>query len=163
MQRLFFRRLLEKLFTENDTMAIWFKNDLKLEDFASWGKNTMSEALGMQFTEIGDNYLKLSMPVDERTKQPYGLLHGGASVALAETAGSVASALVMDRSKFICVGIEINANHVRSAREGIVTGTCTPIHLGSSTHVWEIRIHDDKEKLVCVSRLTVAILERKDK
>lgn len=144
-------------------MSIWFNKDVKLEDFASWGKNNMAEILGMKFLEIGDNYLKLSMPVDERTRQPYGLLHGGASVALAETAGSVASALVIDPAKYICVGIEINANHVRSAREGIVIGTCTPIHIGSSTHVWEIKIHDEKEKLVCISRLTVAILERKDK
>jgi 1,4-dihydroxy-2-naphthoyl-CoA hydrolase len=144
-------------------MSIWFKKDLKIEDFSMWGKNTMSEVLGMKFMEIGDNYLKLSMPVDERTKQPYGLLHGGASLALAETVGSVASALVIDHTKYLCVGIEINANHVRSARAGLVTGTCTPIHIGSSTHVWDIKIHDEQEKLICVSRLTVAILERKDK
>jgi 1,4-dihydroxy-2-naphthoyl-CoA hydrolase len=144
-------------------MSIWFKKDLRLEDFALWGKHTMSETLGMQFTDIGDNFLKISMPVDERTKQPYGLLHGGASVALAETVGSVASALVIDHEKHLCVGLEINANHVRSARQGIVTGTCTPIHLGASTHVWEIKIHDEKDKLICVSRLTVAILPRKEK
>jgi 1,4-dihydroxy-2-naphthoyl-CoA hydrolase len=144
-------------------MSIWFKKGLRLEDFALWGKNTMSETLGMQFTAIGDNFLKISMPVDERTKQPYGLLHGGASVALAETVGSVASALVIDHEKHLCVGLEINANHIRSAREGIVTGTCTPIHIGASTHVWEIKIHDEKDKLICVSRLTVAILPRKEK
>lgn len=144
-------------------MSIWFKKDIKLEDFTSWGKNTMSEALEMIFTEIGDNYLKLSMPVNEKTRQPYGLLHGGASVALAETVGSVASALVVDHTKHLCVGLEINANHIRSAKEGSVIATCTPIHLGASTHVWEIRIHDEKEKLICVSRLTVAILPRKDK
>ena len=143
-------------------MAIWFKKDLKLEDFAHWPKDTMSDHLGMRFTELGDDQLKISMPVDNRTKQPYGLLHGGASVALAETAGSVASALVIDHAKFLCVGIEINANHVRSAREGLVTATCKPIHLGTSTHVWDIKIHDEKENLVCISRLTVAILERKD-
>lgn len=143
-------------------MSIWFKKSLSLDDFSSWGKNTMAETLGMKFTEIGDNYLTISMPVDERTRQPYGLLHGGASVALAETVGSVASALVIDHTKYLCVGIEINANHVRSARDGIVTGTCTPVHLGSSTHVWDIRIHDEKGKLVCISRLTVAILERKE-
>lgn len=144
-------------------MSIWFKKDLALEDFAGWGKNTMAETLGMRFTQIGDDFLAISMPVDERTKQPYGLLHGGASVALAETVGSVASALVIDHTKYLCVGIEINANHVRSAREGFVTGTCMPVHIGASTHVWEIKIHDEKEKLVCVSRLTVAILPRKDK
>ncbi len=143
-------------------MSIWFKKDLKLEDFALWGKHTMSEALEMKFTEVGDNYLKISMPVNEKTKQPYGLLHGGASVALAETAGSVASALVVDHTKYLCVGLEINANHVRSAREGLVTATCTPVHLGTSTHVWDIRIHDEKDALICISRLTVAILSRKD-
>lgn len=144
-------------------MSIWFKKDLKIEDFAMWGKNTMSETLGMKFTGIGDDHLKISMPVDERTKQPYGLLHGGASVALAETVGSVASALVIDHTKFLCVGIEINANHVRSAKEGLVTGTCKPIHIGSSTHVWEIKIHDEKDRLICISRLTVSILERRDR
>lgn len=144
-------------------MAIWFKKDIKIEDFSSWGKGNMAETLGMKFIEIGDNFLKLSMPVNEKTKQPYGLLHGGASVALAETVGSVASALVIDHTKHLCVGLEINANHVRSAREGLVIGTCTPIHLGASTHVWDIKIHDEKDKLICISRLTVAILPRKDK
>jgi len=100
------------------------------------------------------------MPVDHRTHQPYGLLHGGASAALAETLGSVSSALVIDQEKFICVGIEINANHIRSIRSGIVTGTCTPIHIGATTHVWDIRIHDERNKLVCISRLTVAILKK---
>lgn len=163
MQLLSCLKWLEKPFTENNLMSIWFKKDLKIEDFSMWGKHTMSETLGMKFTDIGDNYLKISMPVDERTRQPYGLLHGGASVALAETVGSVASALVIDHTKYLCVGMEINANHIRSVKDGSVTGTCTPVHLGSSTHVWEIKIHDEKEKLVCVSRLTVAILERKDK
>jgi 1,4-dihydroxy-2-naphthoyl-CoA hydrolase len=114
----------------------------------------------MQFSEIGENYLKATMPVDHRTHQPYGLLHGGASAALAETLGSVSSALVIDQEKFICVGIEINANHIRSVRSGIVTGTCTPIHIGATTHVWDIRIHDERNKLVCISRLTVAILKK---
>lgn len=144
-------------------MSIWFNKSIVLEDFALWGKNTMGDALGMRFSEIGDRFLKMTMPVDERTKQPYGLLHGGASVALAETLGSVASALVVDHERFYCVGLEINANHVRSAREGFVTGTCTPIHLGSSTHVWDIKIHDESGRLCCVSRLTVAILPKKDR
>ncbi len=144
-------------------MSIWFKKDIKIEDFSSWGQHTMSETLGMKFIEIGDNYLKISMPVDERTKQPYGLLHGGASVALAETVGSVASALVIDNTKHLCVGLEINANHVRSSREGLVIGTCTPVHLGASTHVWDIKIHDEKGHLICISRLTVAILKRENK
>lgn len=121
----------------------------------------MAEYLGIQWTEIGDSFIKASMPVDHRTKQPYGLLHGGASCVLAETLGSVASAMVIDHTKFICVGIEINANHIRSARQGVVIGTVTPLHLGTSTHVWDIRIHDEAGKMTCVSRLTVAIIPRK--
>ena len=120
----------------------------------------MGEYLGIEWTEVGENYLKAKMPVDHRTVQPYGLLHGGASCTLAETVGSVASAMVVDHSKFYCVGLEINANHVRSAREGFVTGIAMPLHLGSTTHVWDIKIYDEKEKLVCVGRLTVAILKR---
>ena len=110
--------------------------------------------------ELGPDYLKLKMPVDDRTRQPYGLLHGGASCALAETVGSIGSHLVIDPQKFICVGLEINVNHLRSARQGFVTATCTPLHIGSSTHVWDIKIHDDREKLICISRLTVAILKK---
>ncbi|MFZ9718943.1 MAG: hotdog fold thioesterase [Chitinophagaceae bacterium] len=139
---------------------IWFKKDLQLSDFATLGKDTMGEFIGIEWVELGDRFLKARMPVNERTKQPYGLLHGGASCVLAETLGSVASALVVDASSSICVGLEINANHIRSAREGFVIGTCTPIHLGASTHVWDIRIHDENEKLICVSRLTVAVLKR---
>lgn len=123
---------------------------------------TMGDHIGIVFTEIGDDYLKATMPVDERTRQPYGLLHGGASVALAETLGSVASSLVLDTNVFICVGLEINANHIRSARQGLVTGIASPIHLGSSTHVWDIKIYDERERLLCISRLTVAILKGKD-
>ena len=102
------------------------------------------------------------MPVDDRTIQPHGLLHGGASAAMAETIGSIASSLVIDPEKYVCVGLEINANHVRSVRSGgIVKATCTPLHLGGSTHVWDIKIHDELQKLVCVSRLTVAILQKR--
>lgn len=139
--------------------SIWFKKDISLAELQSMNAGTMGEYIGIEFTEIGDQFLKARMPVDHRTRQPYGLLHGGASVALAETLGSVASALVMDREKFICVGMEINANHVRSAQQGWVTGIATPLHLGSSTHVWDIKIKDEKERLICVSRLTVAILK----
>lgn len=142
-------------------MHIWHKQDLTLSDFASLGKDTMGDHIGIRFSELGDNYLKATMPVDNRTKQPYGLLHGGASVTLAETLGSVGSALVIDQDNFICVGQEINANHIRSARSGFVTGTATPIHLGASSHVWEIMIHDEAGKLVCISRLTVAILKKR--
>src|SRR4051795_7933870 len=143
-------------------MSIWFKKDIVISDFENWSKNTLNEHLGIKITELGDNFVKASMPVDHRTHQPHGLLHGGASAALAETLGSVASALVIDRQNFICVGIEINANHIRGVKTGLVTGTCTPIHIGSTTHVWDIRINDDNNKLICVSRLTVAILKKKN-
>ena len=142
-------------------MSIWYKQDITLELLDQLNKNNLGEHLGMRFTEIGDNYLKATMPVDHRTQQPYGLLHGGASVALAETLGSVGSALIIDLEKYICVGIEINANHVRGVKSGIVTGIATPIHIGSSTHVWDIKIYDDKEKLVCISRLTVSVLDKR--
>ena len=143
-------------------MSIWFKKDITIPEFEHWRQNTMVEYLQIKITEFGDNFIKASMPVDHRTHQPYGLLHGGASATLAETLGSMASALVIDRKKFICVGIEINANHIRSVRNGFVIGTVTPIHIGSTTHVWDIRIHDENNKLICVSRLTVAILKKKD-
>lgn len=123
--------------------------------------STMGNHLGMEWKEIGSDYLKISMPVDDRTRQPYGILHGGASCALAETVGSVASYFVIDHEHFICVGLDINANHVRSVREGTVTGTARPLHLGATTHVWDIKIQDEKERLVCISRLTVAILKKR--
>lgn len=141
-------------------MSIWFNKSLSLPDMVPLGPNTMGEHLGMEWVEVGHDFLKMKMPVDERTKQPYGLLHGGASCALAETIGSIASHYVIDTSQYICVGLEINANHVRSAREGYVTATCTPLHIGASTHVWDIKIHDENGKLVCISRLTVAILKK---
>ncbi|WP_290793393.1 hotdog fold thioesterase [Flavihumibacter sp. UBA7668] len=137
--------------------VIWFNPNLKMEDLLLLGKGTMGEHLGIEWEELGPDYIKASMPVDYRTKQPYGLLHGGASVALAETLGSVGAALSVDARKFIAVGMEINANHIRSAREGRVTGITRPIHRGASTQVWEIRIEDELGKLVCISRLTVAI------
>jgi 1,4-dihydroxy-2-naphthoyl-CoA hydrolase len=141
-------------------MPIWFKPDNSPQDLNLLGKNTMGEYIGIEVTEIGDNYLKAKMPVDDRTRQPYGILHGGASAALAETLGSVASALVIDQSQFDCVGLEINANHIRAVREGSVYGTVIPLHIGRTTHVWDIKIYDDREKLVCVSRLTVAIIRK---
>jgi 1,4-dihydroxy-2-naphthoyl-CoA hydrolase len=141
-------------------MSIWFNKSLKLSDLGAIEPGTMAEFLGMEWTELGDDYVKIKMPVDQRTKQPYGLLHGGASCALAETIGSVASQLVLDPNKFICVGLEINANHIRSARNGYVTGTATPLHLGGTTHVWDIKIHDDAKQLICICRLTLAILKK---
>jgi 1,4-dihydroxy-2-naphthoyl-CoA hydrolase len=140
---------------------IWFNKSLTLEDI-DFGRHYMGEHLGIRFSELGDNYIRATMPVNDRTKQPYGLLHGGASAALAETLGSAASALVIDLSKWICVGMEINANHIRAVKEGIVTATCSPLHLGASSHVWDIKITDEKNKLVCVSRLTVAILKKRE-
>lgn len=162
MHHRFFRRLLSiPSNAQTAHMNIWFKKDLSLKDFEGMGKNTMGEHLGICFTEVGPDYLKATMPVDHRTKQPYGLLHGGASVALAETLGSVAAVLTVDPDHFICVGQEINANHIRSARSGYVTGMTKPIHRGASSQVWEIKIYDEHEKLVCISRITVAVLNRK--
>jgi 1,4-dihydroxy-2-naphthoyl-CoA hydrolase len=143
-----------------ESNSIWFNKNIVLADLHSTDK-TMGTQLGMEWVEIGADFLKMSMPVDDRTKQPYGLLHGGASCALAETVGSVASALVIDPARFICVGLEINANHVRGVRNGLVIATATRLHLGASTHVWDIKIHDENNKLVCVSRLTVSILAKR--
>jgi 1,4-dihydroxy-2-naphthoyl-CoA hydrolase len=142
-------------------MSIWFKKDIDVEKLNQFSVNTMNELLGIKITEIGENYLKGTMPVDKRTHQAYGILHGGASAALAETLGSVGSVIVVDPEKYICVGVEINANHIRSVRDGIVTGTALPLHLGASSHVWEIKITDKNDKLVCVSRLTVFVKAKK--
>ncbi|HXB91911.1 MAG TPA: hotdog fold thioesterase [Puia sp.] len=142
-------------------MSIWFYPSVSIDQINPLGQNTMVGFLGIEFTEVGENFLKAQMPVDHRTQQPYGLLHGGASAVLAETMGSVASALVIDQAQFICVGLEINANHIKGVKEGFVFGTVTPIHIGSTTHVWDIRITDQQESLICVSRLTVAILKKR--
>jgi len=121
----------------------------------------MQRHIGIEFIEVGDDFLTARMPVDDRTKQPEGLLHGGASVVLAESLGSAASVLCMDQEKYFVVGLEINASHIRSVCEGFVTGTTKPIHLGRSTQVWEIKIYDDQNRLTCISRITNAILEKK--
>jgi len=141
-------------------MGIWFNKDLSIADLMPLGKDTMGDHIGIEWTGVGDDFITARMPVDNRTRQPYGLLHGGASVTLAETLGSVAAAMVIDNTKFYCVGLEINANHVRGVREGFVEGMAKPIHIGASTQVWDIRIYDERKKLVCVSRLTVAILKK---
>lgn len=141
-------------------MNIW-KIKPEIKTLNEMSKYTMLSHLGIEFTEIGEDYLKATMPVDHRTHQPMGLLHGGASAALAETLGSFASHLVVDSSKFDCVGLEINANHIRPKTEGVVTGIAKPIHLGSKTHIWEIRIEDERGKLICISRLTMAVLHKK--
>ena len=147
-----------KKITALQNNIIWFNKNLQLQELQKITLANMGDHLGMEWKELGPDYLKLKMPVDVRTRQPYGLLHGGASCALAETAGSIASHLVIDPEKFICVGLEINANHLRSARQGFVTATSSPLHLGNTTHVWDIKIHDEAGQLICVSRLTVAIL-----
>lgn len=138
-------------------MSIWFK-PYTLAEISEMRKGTMVEHIGIEFTELGDNFLRGTMPVDHRTIQPMNLLHGGASMALAETLGSIAANLVVDPSTHYCVGLEINGNHTRSARSGMVTGTATPLHLGSSTQVWSIEIRDEQDRLVCISRLTMAVL-----
>src|SRR6185312_6473588 len=139
------------------TMGIW-QQDTDLARINGWAANTMLETLGIRYTGIGEDWLRGTMPVDHRTHQPYGLLHGGASVALAETLGSSAAMLTLDPAKFGVVGLEINANHIRGVREGTVTGTAKALHIGRSTQVWEIRIEDERQKLVCVSRITMAVV-----
>ena len=140
---------------------IWKASGITTEIVNNVSVNTMAEFLDIKFTEIGPNFIRATMPVSTKTHQPYGLLHGGASAVLAETVGSVASWLVIDNNSQICVGIEINCNHLRGKKDGIVTATAEPLHLGATTHVWDIKIRDEKEKLICVSRLTVAILKKK--
>ncbi|WP_207431220.1 hotdog fold thioesterase [Sabulibacter ruber] len=134
--------------------------DVTLERLNAWNKNTMGEHLGMEYTEIGDDYLIGRMPVDHRTHQPMGLLHGGASVALAETLGSVGATMFLDLEKQYCVGLEINANHIKSVRSGYVYGKATALHVGRKTQVWEIRITSEAGDLVCISRITMAVLDR---
>jgi 1,4-dihydroxy-2-naphthoyl-CoA hydrolase len=139
-------------------MSIWFK-PYTAADIAFMLKDNMCETIGIEITEITPNSIKGRMPVDHRTVQPMKILHGGASVALAETLGSIASNLVVDNSKFACVGLDINANHLRPASNGFVYAEATPIHVGKKTHVWSIEIKNEEGKLVCISRLTMAIIE----
>jgi len=140
---------------------LW-KTPPTLEALNASNKNTLNETIGVEFTEIGDDYLKARMPVDKRTVQPLGLLHGGANVVLAETLGSVASLLCLeDTNKQVPVGVEINANHLRSVSKGFVTGTVRAVKVGRRLHVWNIEIHDEEGRLTCVSRITVAVVERR--
>jgi len=140
-------------------MAIW-KQSGSLDLINASSRNTMVSTLDIRVVEVGDDFLRGTMPVDERTRQPFGLLHGGASVALAETLGSLAGNLCLDGSKEVAVGLDINANHIRAATSGIVTGTARPLHIGRTTQVWEIRIEDEKQRLVCISRLTLAVVPK---
>lgn len=140
-------------------MSIWFKpTTIQQVNALFGGIRDISTHLDLRLTELGDDFLRGTLPVDERTRQPFGLLHGGASVVLAETLGSVASNLVLDSSKFHAVGQEISANHLRSARAGRVTGTARPVHIGGRSQVWDIQIQDEAGRLICVSRLTMAVI-----
>jgi 1,4-dihydroxy-2-naphthoyl-CoA hydrolase len=138
---------------------IWFR-EYKVQEINDRPKGHIGALLGIEFLEIGEDFISARMPVDERTRQPYGILHGGASVVLAETLGSVASSLVLDQEKQIGVGLEVNANHLRPVKSGFVTGLCKPLHIGGKTHVWEIKMYNDQNKMTCVSRLTVAIIPK---
>lgn len=140
-------------------MSIWVK-PYTLEELQAWVPNTMVEHLGIRLTEIGPDYLKGVMPVDRRTHQTMGILHGGASVVLAETLGSIGANLCVNLNNQVCVGQEINANHLRSVSSGEVTGTARPIHRGTRSQVWQIEIHDAQQRLICISRLTLAIVDR---
>jgi 1,4-dihydroxy-2-naphthoyl-CoA hydrolase len=138
---------------------IWHGNPTP-QDLAWMQHGNIGEILNITIDEIGDDFLIGSMPVDKRTVQPYGILHGGASVVLAETLGSVASLLCVDRETFIGVGLEINANHIKAVATGRVKGVCTPLHIGGRTHVWDIKIYNQHNELVCVSRFTAAVVAK---
>ncbi len=135
-----------------------FRQPVSIDALNALSRGTIMERIGIVFTAAGEDWLQATMPVDEGTRQPYGLLHGGASVVLAETLGSCAGNLCVDAGKQVCVGLEINANHLRAMRSGSVTGTARPLHVGRSTQVWEIRIEDEAGRLVCVSRITLAVV-----
>lgn len=136
------------------------ENNNTLEQVKQWCKNTMMEYLGIEITEISDDFICGKMPVDHRTHQPMGLLHGGASVVLAESLASMGAALQVDLTKKACVGLEINANHIRGVREGWVYAKATAIHSGRSTQVWETKITNEAGDLVCISRMTVAVIDK---
>jgi 1,4-dihydroxy-2-naphthoyl-CoA hydrolase len=140
-------------------MPIWF-DATPMEHVGPHNRETLVETLGIEVTEAGDDYLKGRMPVDRRTRQPAGVLHGGASVALAETLASWGAAFCVDRSRQSVVGMEINANHVRAVTEGYVHGIARPAHLGRASQIWEVRITDERDRLVCISRVTMAVLDR---
>jgi 1,4-dihydroxy-2-naphthoyl-CoA hydrolase len=140
-------------------MSIW-RTQTSVEQLQVHSRNTLVDTIGIRVTEIGPDYVRATMPVSPRTHQPTGVLHGGASVALAETVGSLAANLCVDQALYVCLGQEINANHLRPVSSGIVTATARPHHIGKRSHVWGIEIRDEREKLVCVSRLTMAVVDR---
>ncbi len=139
-------------------VMIWIKRP-DVEELQKTSSETMVQHVGIEFTAVGDDFIEARMPVDDRTKQPFGLLHGGASVTLAETLGSIGAYHCIEADK-VCVGLEINANHIRAARKGWVLGRATPLHIGRTTHVWEIRLSDDEGNVTCISRLTMMILAK---
>jgi 1,4-dihydroxy-2-naphthoyl-CoA hydrolase len=143
----------------SDRKPIWFR-PYTLSELNASHRDSMVELLGIEFVDLGPDFVSARMPVDSRSMQPFGLLHGGASVTLAETLGSVGATMVVDMQRMQVVGQEINANHIRGVRSGHVTGTARPIHLGGRSQVWNIDIVDDARKLACVSRLTIAVLDR---
>ncbi len=138
-----------------------FNPAITVEQLNRFSNNTLAENLGIEITQVGEDYIEAKMPVDRRTHQPYGLLHGGASVALAETLGSLAAHCTLDDQNKYCVGLEINANHLKSVKNGYVTATARPLHVGQRTHVWEIKIINEQKELVCVSRITMAIIDKR--
>ena len=140
-------------------MSIWTRK-MNLEEMAAASKNTAVETLGIEYLEVGEDFVRGRRPVDKRTHQPFGLLHGGASVLLAETLGSMAANCCLREANQVAVGLDINANHLRSVTSGWVIGTARPVHIGGSTQVWEIRIESEEGKLVCISRLTMAVVQR---
>lgn len=134
--------------------------DISIEELNKIGTASITSHIGIEFTEIGKDYLSGKMPVDHRTIQPAGILHGGSSVVLAESLGSMASTLCIDSSKQVAVGLEINANHVKSASSGYVYGKAQAIHIGRRTHIWDIKIVNEKNELICISRLTIAVIDK---
>lgn len=140
---------------------LMFNKQISIEKLNEMNQNTLISHIGIEIVEVGDDFIVAKMPVDGRTHQPFGLLHGGASVVLAESLGSLASTLTIDISKQAAVGLEINANHVRGVKSGWVYGKAIPLHIGRTTQIWEIKITNEEDKLVCISRLTMAIIDKK--
>jgi len=140
-------------------MGVLWKKTISLDEINSFTKNSIVEKTGIRFIEKGDDFIRASMPVDERTKQPLGILHGGASVVLAETLGSMASHMTLDEQHY-SVGLEIKANHLKSVSKGLVTGIVTPVNLSKTNQLWDITITDEDDKKICVSRLTMMILKK---
>lgn len=140
-------------------MAIWFK-PITVDDLNNRSRNTMADFLGITFTKVGDDSLTATMPANERTKQPLGIVHGGANVVLAETIASTAANAVIDLDTCYCVGLEINANHIRPVREGLITAITRPIHIGRTTQIWQIDLYNEDGKQTCASRMTAAVVQR---